>query len=295
VQASPKAVVIDGNPNRGSQLTGSLKELGYETVLETSGDRGFQAAVNSADVELVAVSYAQAHGAWNLIDILTNLKSDARTATLPVYIYGPLNLEQDRFNLLDSFPGARFLVQPMTAPILESLLGGRPAKFGKADRAAYAREATLLLARIAGQPKSPYLPDLVTSEPALTLALNQPETSQAASIALEAVPDQDAQQSLAAVVLDPSRPGELRRDSASRLARSIQRFGPLVAADQEAQLDTQYRQETDPQFRAALGLAIASLRKSSQAPRQAARPSQFAQPTETLVPAPTLPAATLQP
>ena len=204
-------MVIDGNPNRGSQLAGSLRALGYETVLETSGDQGFRAAADSADVELVVVSHAQAHGAWNLIDILTNLKSDARTAKLPVYIYGPLKLERDRSSLLASFPAARFLVQPIDAAILESLLGGRPAKLSDADRAGYASEAASLLARIAGQPKSPYAADLSASEPALTIALNQPETSLAASTALGDVPNPDAQQSLADVVLDPSRPVELRR------------------------------------------------------------------------------------
>ena len=127
-QRPPRAVVIDGNPNRGNQLAGSLKALGYEPVLETSGDQGFRAAADSADVEIVVVSHAQAHGAWNLIDILTNLKSDARTANLPVYIYGPLERERDRSSLLASFPAAKFLVQPVSAAILATLLGGRPAK-----------------------------------------------------------------------------------------------------------------------------------------------------------------------
>jgi hypothetical protein len=262
-QRPPRAVVIDGNSNRGSHLAGSLKALGYETVLETSGDQGFRAAADSADVELVVVSHAQAHGAWNLIDILTNLKSDARTANLPVYIYGPLNLERDRSGLLASFPGARFLVQPVSAAILETLLGGRPAKLTAADRAGYASSAASLLARIAGQPKSPYGADLSASEPELTIALNQPETSQAASSALGDVPNPDAQQSLADVVLDPSRPVELRRTSASQLARSIQRFGPLVSADQEALLAAEFRAEADPQFRTALGTVITALRAQS--------------------------------
>jgi len=271
-QKPPRAVVIDGNPNRGSQLAGSLKALGYETVLETSGDQGFRAAADSADIELVVVSHAQAHGAWNLIDILTNLKSDARTANLPVYIYGPLKLERDRSSLLASFPGARFLVQPVSAAILETLLGGRPAKLSAADRAGYASEAASLLARIAGQPKSPYAADLSASEPALTIALNQPETSLAASSALGDVPDPAAQQSLADVVLDPSRPVELRRGSASQLAQSIQRFGPLASANQEARLAAEFRAEADPQFRTALRTVIGALR--AQSPTPATRPGQ---------------------
>jgi hypothetical protein len=271
-------VVIDGNPNRGGQLAGSFKALGYEPVLETSGDQGFRAAIQSADVELVAVSHAQAHGAWNLIDILTNLKSDARTANLPVYIYGPLNLERDRSSLLASFPGVRFLVQPASAAILETLLGGRPAKLTAADRAVYASEAASLLARIAGQPGSPYAADLSASEPELTIALNQPETSLAASKALGDVPSSDAQQSLADVVLDPSRPIEFRRTSASQLARSVRRFGPLVSADQEAQLAAEFRSETDPQFRTGLGTVIAALRAQSPTPAPATRPGQSTRP-----------------
>ncbi len=287
-QKLPRAVIIDGNPNRGSQLAGSLKGMGYETVLETAGNQGFRAAAESADVELVAVSYVQTHGAWNLIDILTNFSSDARTANLPVYIYGPLRLERDRFNLLDSFPKARFVVQPTSAAILESLLGGKPAKLTTVERAAYTNEAALLLARVASQPKSPYAADLSASEPALTVALNQPETSLAASSALGEVPSSDAQQSLADVVLDPSRPAELRRSSAAQLARSIQRFGPLVTGDQEAQLAAEFRTEPNLQFRAALETIITALRAKS--PKPPIRLPQIPQPAVTSVPvAPTAP------
>ncbi len=287
-QKLPKAVIIDGNPNRGSQLAGALKAIGYETDLETTGDQGFLAAADSADVELVAVSYAQAHRAWNLIDILTNFKNDARTANLPVYIYGPRNLDRDRFSLQDSFPNARFLVQPTSGPILESLLGGRPAKLTPAERAGYAGEAASLLAKVANQPRSPYAPDLNSSEPALTVALNQPETSQAASSALGEVPSPDAQQSLADVVLDPSRPAEDRRTSAGQLARSIQRFGPLVTGDQESLLAAEFRTEPDPQFRTALETIITALRAKSPKPairfRQTSRPAVISAPAAPVPP-----------
>jgi hypothetical protein len=292
-QRPPRAVVIDGNPNRGSQLAGSLKALGYETVMETSGDHGFRAAADTADVELVFVSHAQAHGAWNLTDILTNLKSDARTANLPVYIYGPLNLEVNRANLLASFPAARFLVQPVNAAILESLLGGRPAKLTDADRAAYASEAASLLARIARQPKSPFAADLSAAEPALVIALSQPETSLAASSALGDVPNPDAQRSLADVVLDPARPAELRRTSASQLARSIHHFGPLVSADQEARLAAGFQAEADPEFKAALGTVLSGLR--AQSPTPAARRGPSTRPAGISNPATSAPPRNLQP
>ena len=38
-QALPRAVVIDSNPNRGSQLAGFLINLGYDSELELTGSQ----------------------------------------------------------------------------------------------------------------------------------------------------------------------------------------------------------------------------------------------------------------
>jgi HEAT repeat protein len=257
----PRAVVIDTNPNRGSQIVGSLEALGYEAVLETSGDHGFRAAAETADVELVLISYALHRGdSWGLTDTLTNLKSDARTAYLPVYVYGPLDLDIKRPNLSANFPGVRFLVQPVNPAILEKLLGGRPSKLSDSERSEYAQEAASLLSRIASQRGSPFAEDLSAAEPALVVALGQPGTSLAASSALGDVPNPDAQRSLADVVVDPSRPADIRRTSANQLARSIKRFGPLVSADQEERLVSELGTESDPRFHTVLETVVTALR-----------------------------------
>lgn len=294
-QSPPRAVVIDSNPARGSQLVGSLRGLGYETVLESRGDQGFLAAADTTDIELVLVSYAL-HGerTWSLTDILTNLKSDARTADLPVFVYGPLSLELNRPNLPLDFPGVRFLVQPMTPEILEKLIGGRPSRFSGGDRAGYAQQATALLAQIAQQPHSPFEHDLKAAEPALMTALSQPATSMAASTALGDVPDSRAQRSLADVVLDPSRPVDLRRNSASQLVRSVKQYGPLVSADQETRLAMVSHSESDPPLRTVLESAVTALRSWSQKHRtlpQGARVPGAA----TTVPVPAPASAVAQP
>ena len=54
------------------------------------------------------------------------------------------------------------------------------------------------------------------------------------------------------MVLDPSKPAPLRLSAAGQLARSLQRFGPLVAADQEARLVETLDGEADPALRTAL-------------------------------------------
>jgi hypothetical protein len=241
--------------------------------MEPEGDLGFRAAAETADVEIVLVSSALDHGAsWGLIDTLTNLKGDARTSNIPVFIYGPHRLEIDRPNLPLDFPGVKLLVQPTSPELLEKELGGRPAKFTSSERVQHAQEAAMLLARISQQPHSPLAANLTAAEPALLTALSQPGTSMAASTALGDVPTSSAQRSLADVALDPSRPAELRRNGADHLARSIKRFGPLVSADQEAKLAIEGASEAEPQIRSSLGTVVEALR-SWAGPRRKTSPT----------------------
>ena len=251
-QSLPRAVVIDANPNRGSQLAGFLINLGYDSELETTGTRGLLAAAETADVELILISYDLFGQGWALNDTLANLEANARTAAIPVFVYGPLNVQFKHPNLAVNYPGIRFLVQPVDAAMLKRQIKDLPAAVASAELAGYAREATGLLAQIAKNRNGPFASDLRDAEPALTQALNASETGPSAATALGDVPDPDAQRSLADVVLDPSRAALLRTQTAADLVRSIQRFGRLMSADQEARLASMVRAEDDPDIHAAL-------------------------------------------
>jgi len=258
-QALPRAVVIDGNPNRGSQFAGFLINLGYDAELEVTGSRGFTAVAESADVELILIAYDLYGDRWNLTDTLTNLKADSRTAGVPVFVYGPLDLAIMRPNLTRNYPGLRFLVQPGDASLLQQQLKGLPPSLSAAERAGYAREAAALLARIATQRKGPFTADLPAAEPALAVALSDPETGSSAALALGEVPDPDAQRRLADVAFDPSQPAALRSQAATQLAQSIQRFGPLMSADQEARLSRTLATEPDADVRSSLQNVVSAL------------------------------------
>ena len=86
---SPRAVVIDGNINRGNRTAGLLRELGYDPTAVPSGEDGFRSAAESADVELVLIEPSGLQGSWRTVDTLTNLRSDPRTAGLPVLLIQP--------------------------------------------------------------------------------------------------------------------------------------------------------------------------------------------------------------
>ena len=84
------------------------------------------------------------------------------------------------------------------------------------------------------------------------MALSGPETGSSAVLALGQIPDPEARRSLADVAFDPSRASARRSQAATQLVRSIQRFGPLISADQEARLSRVLETEPDAEVRASL-------------------------------------------
>ena len=279
-----RALVIDGNPGRGGRLAGQLKALGFEPVVAPTGDEGFRVAAESADVELILADHHMIQGPWRLHDTLANLRADARTAGIPVYVVGPLGREPDLASVGVRFPGVRFLVTPDSPETLkqELSIAGFPEPLSAGERSGYAREASALLGAIGSRPNSTYTADLGRVEPALTAALNTPGNGAGVLPALGDVPDANAQRSLADVALDPSKAAGLRLAASSQLARSVQAFGPLVSADQEAKLLAAFDAEPDPALRGAFGAVVGALRpEPAQAGvrLRAVRPAPVAPPT----------------
>jgi HEAT repeat protein len=272
-QTLPRAVVIDSNPNRGSQLTGFLINLGYDSELELTGAQGFAAAAETADVELILISYDLFRRGWGIHDTLANLSADSRTALIPIFIYGPLDVQYKRPNLAYDYPRIKFLVQPADAATLKKQLTGLPVPLTDEERISYARQATALLARISTNWQGPLATNLTAAEPALSVAVFRSPTSADATTVLGSIPDPDAQRSLAGLVLDPSQPVESRKHSAAQLVRSIKQFGPLVSAGQEFWLAASVNEETDPNLRTELLAIVRVLHRSPRSGRLQPSPS----------------------
>lgn len=263
-QPRPRAVVVDENANRGALVASALMGLGYTADAAPNGSEGFLSAAESADVELVLVAY-DLHRGWELTDTLANLRADARTAALPIYVYGPYDLRFGRPNLERDFPGIRFVVPSPEPAAMERQIGGRPSALTEAERLGYAREAAALLARIAAGRRGPLVAGLRNVEPELAVAVRGPETARAAVAALAELPNPDAQRAVFDAAMDPSQAADFRVDAARRLSASIRRFGPLITRDQEARLVAELGQESDPAVREATAAVVAALRGSPAA------------------------------
>ena len=266
---SPRAVIADGNSNRGNSVASTLQAIGYEPEVVASGADAFRASAESADVELILIEPSALQGAWNLRDTLANLRADSRTAGLPVIVFGPLDL-RDRLGTMLDDSRTGFTVTPTdpdtSRDILDrqlSAMGARPLSAD--ERLGYGQAAAGLLRVVASRPNGPLAIDLARAEPALSQALTVPTAAASAAAALGDVPGPDAQRSLASVVLDSGRPAPLRLGAGASLARSIQKFGPLLTADQERQLVGSIDSEPDPAVKGALSAVYGALRPEPSA------------------------------
>lgn len=264
-QTVPKIVIIDGLELRANTVASILREYGYDALTSTRGDRGFRLASDSADVEAIFIGVSQLHGSWLVGDTVRNLRADASTAGIPIIVYGALRTRDRIGDLLTSYPRISFTVTPVDAkgfrPIFDREMGRMGVRpLTPAERAGYAEAATSLLATITMRPGSPLNANVTVAEPSLAIALTNPASSLAASVALADVPNADAQRSLADVVLGGGGELPLRLRAADSLARSIQRFGPLVTRDHENQFVAAFDGAKDPVVRSALANIIGALR-----------------------------------
>jgi len=269
-QSNPRALVIDGNVQRGGQVAGFLRPLGYDAQVAATGAEGFALAADAADVELIVVDPHFIDDPWQLPDLLGNLKADSRTAGIPVLLVGPLDLREKLASSLESFPGVKFAVTPTETTLFRGQIDRAIASMGlrplsAAERADYARRASVVLAQVARRPGSPFEADLAAAEPALTTALSGPIAPAEAAAVLGDVPGPAAQRSLADAALDASRPVPSRLVAAENLARNIRRFGPRLAADQERRLVEELAGEADPALRDALAVAGGALKPGPDA------------------------------
>ena len=267
-QGHARALVVDGNPQRGGQTASFLRNIGYDAQLAATGAEAFGLAASSADVELILTEAYSVNDPWSMTDLLGNLKADGRTAGIPVVIVGALASRRVIADSLESFPDARFAVTPTETTLfggqlnrIITSLGVRP--FTPQERTSYAQRATGLLAAIARRPGSPFEPDLTSAVPALGTAINGAVAPVDAAIVLGDIPGQTAQRILADAALDTSKDPATRLASIENLARNIRRFGRHVAADQEQRLVDELNGETDPTLRNALATVIGTLRPTT--------------------------------
>ncbi len=113
-----KALVIDADTGRAEITAGYLSDLGYTPVMVRTGQEGFAMASTTAGIDLAVIHVNCVR--WDLSQTVANLRADARTAYLPLVLYGPEDLTdvQNAFGRRDAmaFPEAASSIWNGTLP-----------------------------------------------------------------------------------------------------------------------------------------------------------------------------------
>ncbi|MCH7988270.1 MAG: hypothetical protein IID46_03865, partial [Planctomycetes bacterium] len=96
---SSRAIVVHANLPKARAIGGFLNDMGFTSQTVQTGRAGFLAAAERGDVDLIVLDTNTIR--WSLSQTVANLRADARTAGIPIAVYGPLNLRERILSHLD--------------------------------------------------------------------------------------------------------------------------------------------------------------------------------------------------
>ena len=271
-------VVVDPNTQRASQVTSFLAEVGYPAEIAPTGRDGFTMASENGDVELVVLHVNTIR--WPLTQTVSNLRSDSRTANVPIVLYGPEDVRRKVQPLLDRTRLAAFVsevtaadrFQPQIEPFLKTV---QAPSMTAEERTRRSAAAVAWLAHIADAKTGVF--DLSPAEAALGSALHDDALAPQAIYALRAIASRSVQGRFHELAL--SELGVLKQNriaAAEQLAMHIQRYGLLLSVDEVSQLEKAWKDATDPDIKTALASVVGSLKPNGQ--RVSVRLKQYVQP-----------------
>ncbi len=263
--SQPRAIIIDADQTRSSQVKGYLASAGYETDVVRSGREGFLAASEAGAVNFVVIQINVSQ--WGLSQTIANFRADARTAAIPLVLYGA---EPDRSKLrrliAESAPAIFAAESPSEAdfmrevnPFLKSMA---VAPLSTVERQSRRATAAYWLAELANSGSRVF--DLAPAEPALSAVAEDPQLSTNSLIALGGVGTAEAQRRLSEVTLNAQLPDAMRTNAALQLGQHIQRYGLLLSKPEVADLQAGWKLVETPRLKAAVAAVIGSMEPSSR-------------------------------
>ena len=278
---APRAVVIDASVERATAVASFLRNAGYEPQVARTGRQGFEAAATLGGVELVAVHANVIR--WELSQTIANFRADARTASVPIVIFGPLEMERNVAPLLRRTKKAAYVEESITDALFLNQLQPFLAQVGPPattpeQRQAQRDQAAYWLAFIAGGNRAAIY-NLAPSAEVLTQAALEPALSSNALLALSAIPTAAVQRTLHGMAVGETLDVGMRRAAAQQLAFHIQRHGVLLTKEELHQLQQSWTAAGEQELANALASVLGAIRNHDRP--YAAQPPEF--------PAPVLP------
>jgi CheY-like chemotaxis protein len=285
---TPKAIVADPNIDRAKEVGRAAKQAGYEPVIVPTGREALSQLRAASDVDLILIDPSILDP--DLPHLLGQLRSGADNSLVPVLItvapertgVRPAHRLRNLEHLAAAYRNVWVVPATLQADALKQALAERVGQASgkpltEEERKNDAAVAMLWLKRMAVGEVAGY--DVAPAEGAIVKALRVKELSPLAVAATGARPGRAAQRELAAVVIDPAEPPELRLAAAVELNRHIQHHGALLTAEQARAIEAIFDAAGDAKLRGNLALVIGSMRPS--AAKTGARLQRYAPPPPT--------------
>lgn len=256
-----RGVAIDANEQRATTMSAALREMGFEPDMATTGQDGFKLATERGDVGLFLIEANVAR--WELSQTLANLRADARTAYIPIIVYGDDSLRDRVERTAASYSRVRFatkvsVASEMTRQVAPYLKRWRTESMTQPQREATRKAALDWFVQLADRNASSLF-DLTRAENALMAATNDEALAEAAVFVLGAISTPPAQTKLFEIATTASRPDAVRERALSQLTAHFQRHGMLLTSQQADELRKSAREATAPELQSAFAAALGAL------------------------------------
>jgi DNA-binding response OmpR family regulator len=256
-----RSVVVDADLQRGDAVAALLDQIGYHAEVAPTGRQGFVAATRAADVNLILLETNTIR--WPLSQTIANLRADARTANIPIAIFGNEATQSRIDGLKKRYRLVTFILEPntlegMKARIQPFMSSIQTPPISAEEHERQAAAAVEWLARIAGGHRT-NIYDLSVAENALASALREAKLAPRAIFALASIGTKSVQATLLEVALAQNRGLEQREPAAFQLGGHIQRHGLLLTDEQVVKLKKAWQSEADPQMKTVLAGVVGSL------------------------------------
>ena len=260
-----RALVIDADRDRASTLGGYLSEEGFDPVIAATGRDGFQIAAEQTGLELVVIQANVIR--WDLTQTIANFRADARTAFLPIVIYGPEETRTRTARIIarnqpaafaaDSAASAAFWEQ--VRPFVKRY---RTPPISGQQRSEFKTLAAYWLATIANGPMAKLF-EVASTQDELFPLVDDADVAGNALAALSSIPTAIVQSRLAEFATNPRLPAETRIAAATQLAAHITRFGLVLSAEEVDALSKTWQTDADANLKAALAAVMGTLKPSA--------------------------------
>ena len=200
---------------------------------------------------------------WALSQTLSNLRADARTAAIPIIVYGPGTLEKDVAREVRQATPATYLYESASSSdfaeqLLPFVKSVRTPPLSTQERTAQKVAAVYWLAMMGSRQQGKVF-DLKLAESGLLEVTDDPAVSRNALVALGYIGTRPAQARLSDVSTNLQANPIVREVAADQLAMHIHRFGLLLDRDQAAAIHAAWDQAESPAVKSALAAVIGTL------------------------------------